>query len=989
MKNLKKVLALGLALIMLMGMFTVVSAAEDQMTASDLTDWNTVTHKDAVSLMVDLGIIKGKDTGDFDPTGNIDRSSWAKMVYFAATGSEDADAYLGTASGLGDIAGDWAESYISFLKANNYISGDNFGNYNPKNNVTVAEACKMMLTVLGYDAEDRGYQNDPAWSGKIMNDAKRNGLMDNVDKSQTALVPLTRENAAEIVLNALNANMVEGIPQWDAGNRYITTYQKLYTLGYDVFNMVKVTATVTGFDSNGYATFANAKVTDQLSWSIESALAGKVKADAKLVGEEVNVYVKADGAKWDDQGEQNVNGSFMSVISTSAAQADSAPIKVITSGITRWLDLTTRGTSNFVATNWTNDDDTTAAYYLNGKESNDTAVKAAAAKRGTVVEFYTDENGKIGTVKAYEYTVDQVENGDASSKTLSDGTVQVRVPGVVNSWVDADKVTGWQGLVDGDVVLVYRTDLGSNTYSYTIEKADKITGKVSSFSTGNGELTINGTKYRASEQPSAGSIGDVTFNATGNGNGESVFKSWTSSYNLVDEYDFYLDKNNSIVAGIQLTESVDSSKVCMVLETEVADSGLGVTGNLRANLLFVDGSTEIVAISKVAVNDGSKVIMKNVVDKVTNEDRQISTSAAQQALAGRKDAEVMQKFFSWRSTASGYELTELNATNDVRNWENPYTLGNGSAKIATIMQEGSFAKTPGATVGGTNSNLAGWKVTADSNTTFVVGKRNNNDDTVAYSVYKSFRNVPTMDATMMTAICANTSNDAAKDENTVAKFVYLETGAFKDDVPDGYVFIYSNDLRIDPELADDDVYLVPVIDVDGKQTEMRVTGSLAAEISSDPTVLNGSRTYLGNFFAIGEIDENGVVSSLTDGAENPNEGSAVSLVKLIAMGGDVVTLEDASYDYDDATKFVFVDMGWTDGKQANNDLNKREPDKDDIDFKGAGDFSPNGFYNENDVTAEGAETNANGETYISVDAVVICPANSTTADYVYVLRTMW
>ncbi len=986
MNNLKKVLALGLALIMLMGMFTVVSAAEGEKTAADLTDWNTVSHKDAVSLNVDLGIIVGTPDGSFDPTGNIDRASWAKMVYFAATGSEDADAYLGTASGLNDIAGNWAESYISFLKANNYISGDNLGNYNPSNNVTVAEACKMMLTVLGYDAEDRGYQNNTAWAGNIMTDAKRNGLMDNVDKSQTALTPLTRENAAEIVLNALNANMVEGIPQWDNGNRYITTYSKLYTLGYDVFNLVKVTATVSGIDTNGFATFSavTAPEINNNTWNIATNLNGKVKATADLVGEDVNVYVKAEGSKWDEKtGEISAFGTFQSVISSTASKADSTPVKVISSGIIRWGDLTTRGTSNFVSTAFADD----CQYYLNGAEDTATKVQDAAAKRGTVVEFYTNTEGQISVVKAYLYTVDMVEAGDASSKTLSNGTLQVRVPGVVNAWTDADKVTGWQGLVDGDVVLVYTTTLEGGTRSYTIEKADKITGKVTTFSSGNGELTINGSKYRASQQTSAGSIGDVTFTtgSAGAGTGADVFGNWTNYYNLADEYDFYLDKSGAIAAAVQLTESIDSSKICMVLETEVADSGLGVTGNLRANLLFVDGSTEIVNVAKVNVRDSGKNVMKNVVDKVTNADRQINTYAAQELLAGRKDAAAMTKFFSWRSTSTGYELTELNASYDARNWENPASLGNGSAKVATIMQEGYFAKTVGSTVGGSDSNLKDWKISADGNTTFVVGKRNANDDTVAYSVYKSFRNVPTMDATMITAICANTSNNSA-DENTVAKFVYLETGAFKDDVPDGYIFIYSNDISADPELVDDDVYLVPIIDVDGSQTTMRVDGTLADAIRRDSTTLNASRTYLGKYFAIGEIDENGVVTSLTDGAENPNDGEAVVMDDLVAIGNDVITSSADSFDYDSATKFVYVDMGWADGDQANNRINVRDEDMDKLDFKDAGEFSPNGFFNENDVDATSSET---GATYQTVEVAVICPANSNTADYVYVLRTEW
>lgn len=988
MNNLKKVLALGLALVMLFGMFTIASAAQDKMVATDLADWDTVAHKDAVSLMVDLGIIKGIEADgkvSFQPEGNIDRASWAKMVYYAATGSEDADFYLGTASGLTDIAGNWAESYISFLAANKYISGDGAGNYNPSNNVTVAEACKMMLTVLGYDAEDRGYQNNAAWAGNIMVDAKRNGLMDNVDSTQTALTPLTRENAAEIVLNTLNANTVESTNLRDNGEAYVASYTKVGTLGYDVFNMVKVTATVSGIDTNGFANFSGVSTPEKGNLITTANIGGKVKATANLVGEEVNVYVKTEGARWDEKGEIITTGTFQNVISSSASKANTAAVKVITSGITRWNDLTTRGTSNFVATEFAAD----CAYYLNG-ESNKTLtqIQNAAIKRGTVTEFYTNTDGQINVVKAYEYTVDQVENGDAASKTLSDGTVQVRVPGVVNQWTDADKVSGWQGLVDGDVVLVYKTLLGGSTYSYTIEKAEKITGKVTSFNS-NGNLTINGASYKGSEQPGSGSIGDVTFTAydpsgTHTNDAQGVFGSWTSSYTLVDEYDFYLDKNGSIVAGIQITESFDNSKVCLVLQIGVNEKELGSAGNLRAELLFVDGTTDIVTISKVGVKDGSKVVMKTVVDKETpsNPDRQIYTEDAASELLG--DGELT-KFFSYRATSAGYELTAMNATNDARNWENPVSLGDGSAKVATVLQDGFFAKTLGTNTTGNTNNLPGWSVSANGSTKFIVGKYNANTDTTTYTVYTSYRNVPTMDANMITAICANTDTVNTANVNTVAKFVYLQTGAFKDDVPDGYVFIRNNEIKIDPELADDDVYLVNIVDVDGQLTEMRVTNTLASAISADPTTLDQSRDYVGKFFAIGEIDENGVVSSLTDGTEAAAE-APVAVDSLVAIGDEVITTASNSYTYDDATKFIFVDMGWTDGVQANNELNVREVSLDDIDFKDAGTFAPNGFYNENDVNADTAST---GATYITVDAVVICPANSNTADYVYVVRDLW
>ncbi len=290
----KKVFALVLAFTLALAVLPAACVASAQ-TAADLTDWNTIYHQTAVSQMVDLGIINGMPDGSFSPAGNIDRASWAKMVYVAATGSNYADDYLGAGIGLNDIAGTWAEGYISFLKMNGYISGDSYGNYNPNNNVTVVEACKMMLTILGYGAEDRGYQNNAAWADNIMADAQNNGLMDNVDGNMTALVPLTRENAAEIVWNALNAHMVEGIPVWDSGERHIDTYNKLNTLGYHVFGLEGGKPTAPEEGQTGLSGYAGVIRSAMEEWEMANAVT--IGATEDIYGRGALYDVDGDGAE--------------------------------------------------------------------------------------------------------------------------------------------------------------------------------------------------------------------------------------------------------------------------------------------------------------------------------------------------------------------------------------------------------------------------------------------------------------------------------------------------------------------------------------------------------------------------------------------------------------------------------------------------------------------------------------------------------------------
>ena len=67
MRNLKRVLSLALASVMLLGMMVIGAGA------ASVNDMDKVVNKEAVALMVDLGIIEGDNTGAFNPTGTINR----------------------------------------------------------------------------------------------------------------------------------------------------------------------------------------------------------------------------------------------------------------------------------------------------------------------------------------------------------------------------------------------------------------------------------------------------------------------------------------------------------------------------------------------------------------------------------------------------------------------------------------------------------------------------------------------------------------------------------------------------------------------------------------------------------------------------------------------------------------------------------------------------------------------------------------------------
>ncbi len=209
--------------------------------------------------------------------------------------------------------------------------------------------------------------------------------------------------------------------------------------------------------------------------------------------------------------------------------------------------------------------------------------------------------------------------------------------------------------------------------------------------------------------------------------------------------------------------------VCMVTGTEVYDSHETTPGGLRANLLFMDGSTQALTVSKL---NG-----RTVVDAaVTGEDigQKISVSDAQREI-GASGSVSLTKFFSARLTPEGCELTELNSAGGTSpDWEDPVSVGNGADVVASICKESAFAKGPGAAVGWSQP-LRGWPIVSDNLTRFIVKKVNSDGDTI-YTVYRGFREVPEMEAGRLTAICQNSSGDPAS-VNTVATYVYIEAAS--------------------------------------------------------------------------------------------------------------------------------------------------------------------------------------------------------------------
>ena len=148
MKNLKRVLSLALASVMVMGMM-VVSAS-----AADFTDDEKIVNQNAVDTMVALNIINGKDDGSFDPEAVVTRAEMAKMITVALNGGVDPVLGTKTQPTYTDIKGHWAESYIEYCNSFGIVGGIGGGKFEPEGKLTSTQAARMSLNAMGYGIED-------------------------------------------------------------------------------------------------------------------------------------------------------------------------------------------------------------------------------------------------------------------------------------------------------------------------------------------------------------------------------------------------------------------------------------------------------------------------------------------------------------------------------------------------------------------------------------------------------------------------------------------------------------------------------------------------------------------------------------------------------------------------------------------------------------------------------------------------------------------
>ena len=212
MRNLKKFLALALAVMMTLSLMVTANAAID--TSAAVTDKDSITEefKEAVAVLNGLKIITGYEDSTFRPDKSISRQEATALVYRLHSGDADnvKNNLYSTADNIAKFkdvnpngAQQWSAGYIGYCANQEIIKGVGADRFNPTGNVTGYQMLAMVLRAIGYG--QRGEYEGSGWQTRVATTATQLGMLKNIDDTNyagTLSAPATRELVAEIVFQA-------------------------------------------------------------------------------------------------------------------------------------------------------------------------------------------------------------------------------------------------------------------------------------------------------------------------------------------------------------------------------------------------------------------------------------------------------------------------------------------------------------------------------------------------------------------------------------------------------------------------------------------------------------------------------------------------------------------------------------------------------------------------------------------------------------------
>ena len=135
-------------------------------------------NKTAIDYLSDEKIISGYPDGTFRPEDSISRSELMKVLTKRFVGEGPySDAYYNC---FPDVKDDWYAPYVCYASSQGWVDGYSSGLFEPKGNVSIAEAIKMLINSQGFGGEVNSLDFDD-WYTPYLVVAKNNGFIDEAD----------------------------------------------------------------------------------------------------------------------------------------------------------------------------------------------------------------------------------------------------------------------------------------------------------------------------------------------------------------------------------------------------------------------------------------------------------------------------------------------------------------------------------------------------------------------------------------------------------------------------------------------------------------------------------------------------------------------------------------------------------------------------------------------------------------------------------------
>ncbi|MBR3561409.1 MAG: S-layer homology domain-containing protein [Oscillospiraceae bacterium] len=641
----KKLLALVLAMVMTLGLATVSASAA-------FPDADDVSFVEAVDVMSAVGVFKGDDNGNFLPKANLTREAAAKLIAYLDLGETTAEA-LPAVKVFDDVAADrWSAKYIAYCADAGYIAGDGTGKFLPTGELTGYAFGKMLLCVLGYDADIEGFTGNN-WTIAVAKLMQSNKLAKSV--SGNASATLTREQAAQYCFNALHCDMV----------------------GYE--------SKGTNVTINGAVIASGASKADPADADFVGTLKAKLYANDKKESDKNGLFKKEDT---DEFGRPAytwyLDGDDVATYTESPVLTYTAEVKASE----LYADLKKPVKA----------DNTAATYTLTTDGKADaTAIQITKANtattiggNGALVEvFETKTTGEYKVFVTNTY-VGEIKTWTAA-KTDKQGEVTAKEHVTLLKAASAEVTNKFETTdfsKDDEKSVVYYTMAWDGKDAYKIQSmtiAPSVEASVSSVKAGT-SFVADGTTYKFAEKS------DFTNNY--------ITSNAEVKYDKDAKYTLYLDAYGYVLSAQKVTESTTTGYAIVTAVSQNGGTWTDDSATYSAKIVKADGTTETVACDKASydlintTNDKKATLVKYTVNS-----KDVYSFATTQAALADADA-------NFKVEQGKANITKTSSAKTVANSKTLFFIGKTNDKVVTWTVYTGIASVPSLTDDATKTNYA-------------------------------------------------------------------------------------------------------------------------------------------------------------------------------------------------------------------------------------------------------------------------------------------